>query len=99
MWNRMSYPRLDGPHPNLVSRKSTNLWTAAKMLGRFGLTLTDRPEVPVTPGSRREHTTLLGSTTAWLLRAQHREQGRLQNHILFCHKHDYRDAEAIGHRT
>jgi hypothetical protein len=33
------------------------------------------------------------------LRAQHREQGRLQNHILFCHKHDYRDAEAIGHRT
>jgi hypothetical protein len=44
---------------------------------------------------------LLGSATAWLLRAQHssREQGRLQNHILFCHKHDYRDAEAIGHRT
>jgi hypothetical protein len=44
---------------------------------------------------------LLGSATAWLLRAQlsSREQGRLQNHILFCHKHDYRDAEAIGHRT
>jgi membrane protein len=28
-----------------------------------------------------------------------REQGRLQNHILFWHKNDYRDAEAIGHRT
>jgi len=26
-------------------------------------------------------------------------KGRLQNHILFCHKNDYRDAEAIGHRT
>jgi hypothetical protein len=28
-----------------------------------------------------------------------KHQGRLQNHILFCHKDDYRDAEAIGHRT
>jgi Virulence factor BrkB len=28
-----------------------------------------------------------------------REQGRLQNHILFWHKNNYRDAEAIGHRT
>jgi hypothetical protein len=39
--------------------------------------------------------TLLGSTTARLLRAQR----TFAKSLLFCHKHDYRDAEAIGHRT
>jgi hypothetical protein len=41
-----------------------------------------------------------GCQTAQAARAQHssREKGRLQKR-LFCHKNDYRDAEAIGHRT
>jgi hypothetical protein len=41
-----------------------------------------------------ETTTLLGSTTARL-----RAQRTFAKSLLFCHKHDYREAEAIGHRT
>jgi hypothetical protein len=51
---------------------------------------------------RREFITLLGGAAArGRLRAcaTFRENGRLQNYILFRYKNGYRDAEAIGHRT
>jgi hypothetical protein len=50
--------------------------------------------------TRRELLTLLGGAVAAGRRAQQssREKGVCEN-VLSCHKNDYRDAEAIGHRT